>query len=408
MRGQISYRFGSVGRQFILSLLATLLLAATSLCAADKPLDTAGLVKHKPESGRFVETEQGFMVPYTVAIPGTTVKYTMQPIPGGVTRVGSPATEKGREKTEGPQFEVKVEPFWIGQYEISWAEYLRYMAMHDIFKDFETRKVRLVAADRTVDVITAPSNLYDPSFTFVNGEEEDLPAVTMSQYSAKQYSKWLSLLTNRFYRLPSEAEWEHACRAGTTTAFHFGDDPATLGEYGWYFDNANETTHAVGKKKPNQWGLYDMHGNVAEWVLDELVDGGYAKLAADKKQLSVADAIAWPKKLYPRVVKGGNWDLDAKDCRAASRLGSQDDDWRVEDPNIPLSPWWYTSGPSLGVGMRLVRPLKPVSAEQRLLFWEPTLEQLLDDVKYRIDDEGRGARGYVDPGLPADIEKLKR
>ena len=265
--------------------------------------------------------------------------------------------------------------------------------------------MRLITEKQKADVITAPSNLYDPSFTFVNGEAPDLPAVTMSQYAAKQYTKWLSLLTGRFYRLPSEAEWEYACRGGTTTAYHFGDDASMLPKYGWFYENANETTHPIGQKLPNPWGLYDMHGNVAEWVFDALLKDGYKQFAG--KKLKMEDAIAWPKKLYPRVSRGGNWDLDAEDCRSAARLGSNDDDWRAEDPNIPLSPWWFTSGPSLGVGMRIIRPLGVVEGQDRDRYWVATLEQIREDVDYRIDEEGRGARGFVDPQLPTAIEKLK-
>ena len=381
--------------------LALLLLVATGH-AEELP---TGLVKEQPASGRFVKTEQGYMVPYTVTIPGSKAKYTMLPIPGGVLQMGSPRKEANREANEGPQFEVTLEPFWMGKYEVTWAEYMKYMSMHDIFKDFETHKMRLITESHKADVITAPSNLYDPSFTFVNGEAPDLPAVTMSQYAAKQYTKWLSLLSGRFYRLPSEAEWEYACRAGTTTAYHFGDDASKLVKYGWFYDNANETTHPIGQKLPNPWGLYDMHGNVAEWVFDALLKDGYKQF--DGKKLKMEEAIAWPKKLYPRVSRGGNWDLDAEDCRSAARLGSADDEWRAEDPNIPLSPWWFTSGPALGVGMRLIRPLGVVEGKDRDRYWEATLEQIIEDVDYRIDEEGRGARGFVDPRLPGAIEELK-
>ncbi len=393
--------FSHLGSPLVACTVA-LLLGVTAANAEELP---TGLVKEQPASGRFVKTEQGYMVPYTVTIPGSKAKYTMLPIPGGVLQMGSPRKEAKREANEGPQFEVTLEPFWIGKYEVTWAEYMKYMSMHDIFKDFETHKMRLITDKHKADVITAPSNLYDPSFTFVNGEAPDLPAVTMSQYAAKQYTKWLSLMTGRFYRLPSEAEWEYACRGGTTTAYHFGDDASVLTKYGWFYDNANETTHPIGQKLPNPWGLYDMHGNVAEWVFDALLKDGYKQFAG--KKLAMEEAIAWPKKLYPRVSRGGNWDLDAEDCRSAARLGSNDDDWRAEDPNIPLSPWWFTSGPALGVGMRLVRPLGVVEGKDRDRYWEAALEQIREDVGYRIDEEGRGARGFVDPQLPAAIEKLK-
>ena len=210
---------------------------------------------------------------------------------------------------------------------------------------------------------------------------------------------------NQIIRLPSESEWEYVARAGTTTLFSFGDDVDQIDDYAWHNGNAAGNDPPVGVKKPNPWGLYDMHGNVAEWVFDALLKDGYKQFAG--KKLKMEDAIAWPKKLYPRVSRGGNWDLDAEDCRSAARLGSNDDDWRAEDPNIPLSPWWFTSGPSLGVGMRLIRPLGAVEAKDRDRYWEATLEQIREDVGYRIDEEGRGARGFVDPQLPVAIENLK-
>src|SRR5688500_7516777 len=97
----------------------------------------------------------------------------------------------------------------------------------------------------------------------------------MSQFAARQSTRWLSGISTQSLRLPREAEWEYACRAGTTTAFSFGDDPKQLGDYAWYFENSGEKMNHVAKKKPNPWGLYDMHGNVGEWVLDEYIVDGY-------------------------------------------------------------------------------------------------------------------------------------
>ncbi|HND52487.1 MAG TPA: formylglycine-generating enzyme family protein, partial [Pirellulaceae bacterium] len=280
----------------------------------------------------------------------------------------------------------------------------QYMRLHNIFKKINGAGLRPVTPELEKFVVTAPSNLYDPSFTFQLGEDLKLPAATMSQFAAKQYGKWLSGITGQFYRLPSEVEWEYACRAGTTTAYSFGDDPKLLGEFAWFFGNSKEATHPVGQKKPNPWGLYDMHGNVAEWVLDEYAETAYAKLQGEPRK--AGSTIAWPTKLYPRVVRGGCWDDDAERLRSAARRGSHDDDWRAEDPNRPQSPWWFTSQPALGVGFRLVRPLSPAPLDARPKYWDADIESIRDDSNRRIDKDGRGARGIADPQLVPLVEKF--
>lgn len=384
----------------------TVVLTSWNVAFASEELPQ-GLVEDKPESGPFVETDRGFMVPYTLTIPGTKVSFEMIPIPGGTFMLGSSEEEEGREDFEGPQVEVRIEPMWVGKHEVTWKEYKTYMALHDQFKAFESNGIRKITDDREFDVITAPSNLYDPTFTFEAGDGPDQPAVTMTQYAAKQYTKWLSLLTDDFYRLPTEAEWEYACRAGTTTAYSFGDDPSVLGDYAWFDDNSDGIRHDVGLKKPNPWGLYDMHGNVAEWVLDQLTEDGYESIAGDEA-LSVKEALQWPEDVYPRTVRGGSWELYPEECRSASRLGSEDEEWKDQDPNIPYSPWWFTTSPSTGVGMRLFRPLSaPESREDREFFWNADHEDIELDVDYRIDNEGRGARGFVDPDLPNAIQEIK-
>jgi formylglycine-generating enzyme required for sulfatase activity len=382
-------------------LTVIVLLYPAALLAADLP---PGLVSEKPSSGPFVETKQGFMVPYKATIPGTEAEYEMIPVPGGKFKLGSPANEKDRQSDEGPQIEVEVAPFWMGKYEVTWSEYKSYMGMHNLFKEMAAAKIRATPKADVADIVTAPSNLYDPSFTYSKGSEPRQPAISMSQYAAKQYTKWLSGLTQRYYRLPTEAEWEYACRAGTTTAYSFGDDPAQLGDYAWTFENANEVTHAVGTKKPNPWGLYDMHGNVAEWVLD-----GYAEHYPDAmgKTLSVAAAFVQSKKLFPRVVRGGSYDDKPAACRSAARKPSDDDEWREQDPNFPQSPWWFTSHYGLCVGLRVVRPLEVPLHEEQEKHWKADLQQIVDDVNRRIDEEGRGARGISDSTLLKDLEKFR-
>ena len=364
-----------------------------------------GLVAVQPASGRFVKNDRGFMTAYRETIPGTDVTFLMEPIPGGKFALGSPDSEAGHKSDEAPQIEITVEPFWMGAYEVTWAEYKQYMAMYTIFKKMAAAKTQSITPDNKSQIVTAPSSLYDPTFTFKLGSDPKQPAVTMSQFAAKQYTKWLSGLTGEIYRLPTEAEWEYACQTGTTTAYFFGDDAKQLGEFAWFYDNSGERMHLVGEKKPSPWGLYDIHGNVSEWVLDEYTKDGYRQFAG-KGVLAATTAVTWPKKLFPRVVRGGGWEDDAAGCRCAARRKSDDDDWREEDPNFPQSPWWFTSQPALSVGFRLTRPLNEPPATDRVKFWDADIEQIQSDVDQRIDQEGRGARALAIPALLESIERI--
>ena len=372
----------------------------------ESPSETIGIVSSKPESGPFVEIEGGFMVPYTSKIPGTDIEFTMIPIQGGKFMMGSPEDEEDRRDDEGPQFEVIVEPFWMGKYEVTWLEYKKYMQLDKVFKALNGKGLRKVNLENEVDAVTAPSSLYDASFTFADGEGDNQPAATMTQFAAKQYTKWLSLMSNTFYRLPTESEWEYACRAGTTTAFYFGEDADDLDEHAWNIETSDDERHPVGQLKPNPWGLYDMYGNVAEWVLDEYDEGGYTHVEAGVLA-TTETAFRKPTKLFPRVIRGGSWELEPEDCRSAARVPSDDKEWKIEDPNYPKSPWWYTDSPALGVGFRLMRPLKtPATKEAKVLFWDADIESIVDDAKNRIRDNGRGAYGTVDSNLPREISEL--
>lgn len=392
------------------SLLGFLTLALLpGFAVADSPVSSAkpdlGIAAEKPASGPFVEVDGKFMVPYLEKIPGTDVVFEMIPVPGGTFRLGAGASDTEKRDDEGPQVELQVSPMWVAKTEIRWAEYKQYMKMYSIFKEFEAAGTRLVTDENKPDAITAPTELYDPSFTFEYGEEPNQPAVTMTQYAAQQYTKWLSLLTDRQYRLPTEAEWEYACRGGTTTAYSWGDDAEPIDQYAWYFDNAESGPAAVGTKAANAFGLHDMHGNVAEWTVNQYTEDGYAGLAkaiAESGKLNATQAVVWPTESYPCVARGGSWEMDPAELRAAVRLASDDEVWKEEDPNFPRSPWWFTSDPARGVGFRLFRSYEMLDKETISKFWEPSAPNTILEVDTRVLS-GRGGYGLVDDELPEAI-----
>src|SRR5262249_46842069 len=131
-------------------------------------------------------------------------------------------------------------------------------------------------------------------------------------------------------------------------------------DYAVFFENSNEKYSKVGKKKPNPWGLYDMHGNVAEWVLDKYEADFYKQFAGDTVTLN---PVCVPDTEYPRIVRGGSWDDDAPALRSAARVGSSEE-WKQQDPQLPQSAWYLTD--AQGVGFRIIRPLKAPSAEERI------------------------------------------
>ena len=297
------------------------------------------------------------MTPYEEEVAGTDVSFKMIPIPGGTFTIGSPEDEEGRGEGEGPQREVEVSPFWMGATEVTWDEF-------DVFsfrRDEQRRQLAGLKAseyDLKSDAVTRPTKPYT-DMTFDMGHD-GFPAICMTHLSAKMYCRWLSQKTGHFYRLPTEAEWEYACRAGTTTAYHWGDDPADAEEFAWSDDNADWTYHPVAQKRPNPWGLYDMHGNVAEWTLDQYDPECYATLPKDG---AAKNPLNIPSTIYPRTVRGGSWDQPLEELRSAARMGSTND-WKMQDPQIPQSIWYHTD--ALFVGFRVVRPLEEPTDEEKL------------------------------------------
>jgi formylglycine-generating enzyme required for sulfatase activity len=275
--------------------------------------------------------------------------------------MGSPAGEAGRKEDEGPTHMVTIDPFWMEEHEVTWNQYEIWTFNLDIQRRGVNNE-KPTALDLAADAVTRPTKPYtDMSFGM---GKDGFPAISMTQLAAKTFCKWLSAKTGRYYRLPTEAEWEYACRAGSKTAYSFGDDPKQLGDYAWYTENSGDAYHKVATKKPNAWGLYDMHGNVAEWTLDGYEPNAYAARAGAK---AVKEPLAISKKLYPQAVRGGSWDDEVDRLRSAARRGSNRD-WKQQDPQIPQSIWYFTDAQFLG--FRVVRPLVEPSAEEQKKLWD--------------------------------------
>ena len=286
---------------------------------------------------------------YTQELTGTNLRFEMVAIPAGEFKQGSPAGEIVRKEDEGPQHTVNLDAFWIGKYEVMWDIYEPY-----VYKNFEiTQSNGKVAAE--VDAVTRPTKPY-LDMTFAMGKE-GFPAVGMTHYNAIQFCKWLYVRTGIFYRLPTEAEWEYACRAGTSTPYFFGEDAAKLDEYAWFAANSNGKTQLSGKKKPNPWGLYDVYGNAVEWTYDQYIPGFYKQA----KGKPVQNPVAKPTQLYPHTVRGGSFKDEAPALRSAARRGSEPK-WKRLDPQIPKSNWWFPEAPF--IGFRLVRPVNLPSKEE--------------------------------------------
>ena len=289
---------------------------------------------------------------YQVTIPNTTVTYGMAPVPAGEFAMGS--SGPGAKPDEQPVHKVQLDAFWIQTHEVTWDAYLMFM--------FTDQAGEREHPDGIVDGLSRPTAPH-LEMSFGRGNS-GFPAISMTQYAANKFAQWLSAKTGEYYRLPTEAEWEYACRAGSHTPLS-GD---ALAEHAWIRRNSPEgpftsgTYHTVGTRKPNAWGVFDMLGNVMEWTLDR-----YAPYTTEPlKNPWFPSPTA-----YPHAVRGGSWKDEDAAVTCTARVAS-DPSWKRQDPQLPKSVWYMTDAQWLG--FRLVRPAVLPSAEDMYRAWNNGVE----------------------------------
>jgi formylglycine-generating enzyme required for sulfatase activity len=282
--------------------------------------------------------------PYDQKLPGSAVSFKMIAIPAGTFEIGSGAILADND--ESPQKQVAISAFWMAEHEVTFEEWDQY------FRD------AMFPQSKELDGVTRATPQYI-DLTWGMGRDAKHPANSMSQSAALMYCRWLYTKTGIFYRLPTEAEWEYACKAGTKPI-----DPQALTQAAIYKDNSDGKFQLVKSRKPNAWGLYDMLGNLSEWTLDQYDPTYYQKIAAK-------DPMTTPTSRYPKTVRGGSYLDESTSLRCANRIPS-DPKWNQRDPQVPKSRWWLTDG--MFMGFRLVRPAVQPGKEEVEKFFEGWLK----------------------------------
>ncbi len=292
-------------------------------------------------------------------IPGTSVSFKMVAIPGGGFKMGTPADEPFRRGDEGPVIEVAVDSFWMGEIEVSWNEYLAFFNATSSQGRKEAVEVEVENETDAISGATPPWGAPDQGWG-----KGTRPAISMSHHAAMTYCRWLSSITGKKYRLPTEAEWEYAARGGKNTPYFFegspedyestgfwrklfGPDTTIINSYVIYQENTPNKTQEPSKVQANPFGLKNMLGNVSEFCLDFYDPAVYSKYPKP-----IVKNPRGPRDGTERVVRGGAYNNSAKDLRAGRRDFTRTKDWLATDPQIPKSIWWYSD--CKNVGFRVV------------------------------------------------------
>jgi len=295
-------------------------------------------------------------------IPGSSVSFNMIAVPGGSFKMGSPPSEPFRKADEGPVREVVISGFFMAEIETTWDEYLAFYAQTSGQGRSSDAKESIKKRNSPVDAISGATPPYgQPDQGWGMGQR---PAISFTFHAAETYCKWLSSVTGKTYRLPTEAEWEFACRGGTTSPYFFPGDPekfektglrarfskndtAIINTYIIYKSNSQSKTQTADRVKANPFGLKNMAGNVAEfcsdWYQPDVLSGYPEGIIIDPKG---------PETGTEHVIRGGSFSDMAGNLRSAARNFTRTNEWLKTDPQIPKSIWWYSD--CFNVGFRVV------------------------------------------------------
>lgn len=302
----------------------------------------------------FIFAQNSNFESYVQKMGGLSQDIEMIAIPSGTFDMGSDDKMAGDD--EQPSHSVTIDQFYISKYEVTW----------DLYNLFLNRTSDDAVNPKGDDVNIEVDAVAGATIPYVDmslgmGTGAGLPVGNVTQYAASKFCEWLSAKTGYFYRLPTEAEWEYAARAGSSTAYSFGNDKDELDAYAWSFKNSDNTYHKIGQKKPNAWGIYDMHGNVSEWTLDQYLPEIYKQ-----RRNSTKNPLEKSSKEHSGVVRGGSYYDYPEDLRSAARTPSSEK-WKMRDPQFPKSKWWNTDAPF--VGFRIIRQANPPVNGDFTYYW---------------------------------------
>ena len=325
-------------------------------------LEISKLVDNKFDTTKFFRTPTPVseFKNYTEHIPRSAVSFEMIAIPGGTFQMGSPDKEAFRKSDEGPVHNVSLSPFFMSETEVTWDMYWEFYVK--TMSEGRTPPANVFANNSRPDVnaVSGPT----PPFGFPDQGwgGGNRPAITMTHYAAETFCQWLSKVTKKKYRLPTEAEWEYAARGGTKTPYFFEGNPKDFSNTGFwrkfskastegissyviYVNNSENRTQEPDKVKANAFGLKNMLGNVWEYCADKYDPNAYAKAGNNSVNPLVTEGEEY-------VIRGGNYASDASDVRCAARSFTKHNEWLKTDPQQPKSIWWYSD--IRGIGFRIV------------------------------------------------------